>query len=239
MPTRRRPSDILASAAEDGDRFFDAVQNAKVVVDAERYYRAAFGRSEESWNMRDRHMFDVLLALLDAHGHGAGGAVWAHNSHLGDASATEMSARGELNVGQLARERFGDDVYAIGMGTHTGTVAAAHDWDGEVQVMRVRPSREDSYERVFHDSGVPAGFTALREPRPSELRPRLIEPRRERAIGVVYRPDTELLSHYFQARLPLQFDEFVWFDETTAVTPLDRHERLALGPGHPFATQDV
>ena len=105
--------------------------------------------------------------------------------------------------------------------------------------MRVRPSREDSYERIFHDSRVGAGLTALRETRPDEIRSRLMDPRRERAIGVIYRPETELLSHYFQARLPLQFDEYVWFDDTTAVTPLERHAQLALGPGHPFARLDV
>jgi erythromycin esterase-like protein len=149
-----------------------------------------------------------------------------------------MAARGELNLGQLARERFGEDVYAIGSGTHAGTVAAAHDWDGEIQVMRVRPSRDDSYERIFHSSGVRAGLTGLREPRPDEVRAQLLEPRLERAIGVVYRPETELLSHYFQARLPLQFDEYAWFDETRAVTPLGRPERVALGPEHPFATLD-
>jgi protein-L-isoaspartate(D-aspartate) O-methyltransferase len=228
----------LEAAAGDGDRFFDAVQNARLVTDAERYYRAMYRSPAESWNLRDRHMFETLLALFEAHGPNAGGAVWAHNSHLGDASVTEMAARGELNLGQLARERFGGAVYAIGCGTHTGTVAAAHDWDGEVQVMRVRPSRDDSYERVFHSSGVRAGLTGLREPRPDEVRAQLLEPRLERAIGVVYRPETELLSHYFQARLPLQFDEYAWFDETHAVTPLGRPERVALGPAHPFATLD-
>jgi erythromycin esterase-like protein len=150
-----------------------------------------------------------------------------------------MAARGELNVGQLAHERFGDAAYRIGMGTHTGMVAAAHAWDGELQIMRVQPSREDSYERIFHDSRVGAGLTGLRETKPDEIRSRLMDPRRERAIGVIYRPETELLSHYFQARLPLQFDEYVWFDDTTAVTPLERHARLAPGPGHPFARLDV
>jgi protein-L-isoaspartate(D-aspartate) O-methyltransferase len=228
----------LSDAAGDGDRYFDAVQNARLAADAERYYRAMYRSPAESWNLRDRHMFETLLALLDAHGPRAGGAVWAHNSHLGDASVTEMAARGELNVGQLARERFGRAAYAIGFGTHTGTVAAAHEWDGEIQVMHVTPSREDSYERLFHSSGVAAGLTGLRDPRPEEVRTRLMEPRLERAIGVIYRPETELLSHYFQAVLPLQFDEYAWFDETRAVTPLGPPERLALGPAHPFATLD-
>jgi protein-L-isoaspartate(D-aspartate) O-methyltransferase len=229
----------LEAGARDGDRFFDAVQNAQVVADAERYYRAMYGAPFESWNLRDRHMFKTLLDLLDAHGTGAAGAVWAHNSHLGDASVTEMAARGELNIGQLARERFGEAVYSLGFGTHTGTVAAAPDWDGEVQTMHVIPSREDSYEYVFHQSGVAAGLAPLRSPRPDEVRSQLMAPRLERAIGVIYRPETELLSHYFQAVLPRQFDEYGWFDETHAVTPLGRPERLALGPGHPFATLDV
>jgi len=168
----------------------------------------------------------------------AGGAVWAHNSHLGDASATEMSARGELNIGELVRERFGERAYAIGFGTHTGTVAAAHEWDGEVQTLRVRPSRADSYERAFHDSGLAGGYLGLRAPRPDEVREQLLDPRLERAIGVIYRPETDLMSHYFQARLPLQFDEYVWFDETTAVRPLGRAGRVHL-EGHPFATVDA
>jgi protein-L-isoaspartate(D-aspartate) O-methyltransferase len=228
----------LEAARGDGDRFFDAVQNARLVADAERYYRAMYSSPAESWNLRDQHMFETLLALLEAHGADAGGAVWAHNSHVGDASVTEMAARGELNVGQLARERFGPAAYSIGFGTHTGTVAAAHEWDGEVQIMRVQPSRQDSYEWVFHSSGVRAGLAPLREPRPEEVRSRLLEPRLERAIGVIYRTETELLSHYFQAVLPIQFDEYAWFDETRAVTPLGPPERLALGPAHPFATLD-
>jgi protein-L-isoaspartate(D-aspartate) O-methyltransferase len=229
----------LEAAARDGDRYFDAVQNAQVVADAERYYRAMYGAPFESWNLRDRHMFKTLLDLLNAHGSGAAGAVWAHNSHLGDASVTEMASRGELNIGQLARERFGEAVYSVGFGTHTGTVAAAHDWDGEVETMHVLPSRQDSYEYVFHQSGVAAGLAPLRSPRPDEVRSQLMEPRLERAIGVIYRPETELLSHYFQAVLPRQFDEYCWFDETHALTPLGRPQRLALGPAHPFAILDV
>jgi len=229
----------LELEAREGDRYFDAVQNARVVVDAEGYYRAMYRGSAESWNLRDRHMFDTVGAVLEAHGRGAAGAIWAHNSHVGDASATEMAARGELNIGQLAQERFGDNAYRIGFGTHTGTVAAAHDWDGEVTVMQVRPSRPDTYERVYHQSGVPAGFGSLREPRVEGVRDELLDPRLERAIGVIYRPEAELLSHYFQAILPLQFDEYTWFDETRAVTPLGHARRVALGPGHPFAPVDV
>jgi erythromycin esterase-like protein len=209
------------------------------VANAERYYREMYRSGASSWNLRDEHMFETVEQLLESRADRRGAAIWAHNSHLGDASATEMAVRGELNVGQLARERFGHEVYAIGFGTHHGTVAAAHEWDGEVREMRVRPSREDSYERTFHDSGLRAGFLGLREPRPGEVRSQLLEPRLERAIGVVYRPESELLSHYFQARLPLQFDEYVWFDETTAVSSLGRRDRAPLVEGHPFATLDI
>jgi protein-L-isoaspartate(D-aspartate) O-methyltransferase len=237
------------AAEVDGERFFDAVQNARVVANAERYYREMYRSGAVSWNLRDEHMFETLTRILEVRGTGpkgagegaegaiAEGAVWAHNSHLGDASATEMAVSGELNVGQLVRERFGEAAYTIGFGTHAGTVAAAHEWDGEVQVMDVRPSRPDSYEHAFHDSGARAATLGLRDPRPGEVRTQLMEPRLERAIGVIYRPETELMSHYFQARLPLQFDEYVWFDETSAVRPLGRPGRVE-AEGHPFATLD-
>jgi protein-L-isoaspartate(D-aspartate) O-methyltransferase len=210
----------LDYAAQDGDEFFDAAQNARVVADAERYYREMYYGSVASWNLRDQHMFDTLQALRAHRGDDAKLIVWEHNSHVGDAAATEMSARGEHNVGQLCRRAFGDAVYIVGFGTDHGVVAAAHNWDDPVERMRIRPARSDSYERLFHDAQVPAFAVHLREPRRTELRDELLEPRLERAIGVVYRPQTELQSHYFQAILPSQFDEYVWFDETSAVDPL-------------------
>jgi len=195
------------------------------------YYGAA-----ASWNLRDTHMFDTLSALLAFHGPNSRGIVWEHNSHIGNARATEMSARGELNVGQLCRTTFGRGVYAIGFGTDRGTVAAASNWDAPMQRMRVRPAHPGSYERLCHDSDLPAFMLHLREPRRRELRDELLSPRLERAIGVVYRPETELESHYFHASLPLQFDEFVWFDETRAVEPLriEPAPRAALPETHPF-----
>jgi erythromycin esterase-like protein len=210
----------LEYGRRDGERFFDAAQNARVVANAERYYRAMFYGSAASWNLRDTHMFDTLQALLGFYGPDSRGVVWEHNSHVGNARATEMSARGELNLGELCRTTFGHRAYAIGFGTDHGTVAAASNWDAPMQLMAVRPSHAQSYERVFHESGVPAFMLHLREPKRRAVREELISPRLERAIGVVYRPDTELQSHYFQAWLPRQFDEYVWFDETRAVEAL-------------------
>ncbi len=214
----------LDYAAKDGARFFDAAQNARVVANGERYYRSMYYGSGTSWNLRDQHMFDTLQSLLGLYGPSSKGIVWEHNSHVGDASATEMSARGEHNLGQLARETLGSSAYIIGFGTDHGTVAAASRWDGPMREMRVRPAHVESYERLFHDTGLPAFALHLRDPRRSALRQELLTPRLERAIGVVYRPDTELASHYFGASLPLQFDEYVWFDETTAVHPLGAAE---------------
>jgi len=210
----------LEYSAKDGERFFDAAQNARVVANAERYYRALYYGSAASWNLRDAHMFDTLRALLAFHGPGSRGIVWEHNSHVGNALATEMSARGEFNVGQLSRTNFGDGAYIVGFGTDHGAVAAAPTWDEPMQRMTVRPAHLDSFERLFHDSALPAFVLHLRDPQRSEVRGELSPPRLERAIGVVYRPETELLSHYFQASLPDQFDEMIWFDETSAVEPL-------------------
>jgi protein-L-isoaspartate(D-aspartate) O-methyltransferase len=210
--------------AGDGESFLDAVQNARVVANAERYYRAMYYGSAESWNLRDRHMFDTLRMLLGFRGPEAKAVVWEHNSHIGNAAATEMGAQGELNVGQLVRDEFQDYAYLIGFGTDHGTVAAATDWDGEMEIKRVRPAHPDSYERLCHLTELPAFLLHLREPKRPELREELEIPRLERAIGVIYRPETELLSHYFQAVLPWQFDEYVWFDETRAVTPLGSEE---------------
>ncbi|HEY5923303.1 MAG TPA: protein-L-isoaspartate(D-aspartate) O-methyltransferase [Kofleriaceae bacterium] len=224
----------LEYSARDGDEFFDAAQNARVVAGAERYYRAMYYGAAESWNLRDQHMFDTLQSII-AHRGDAKLVVWEHNSHVGDASATEMAVRGEHNVGQLCRGAFGDSVFIVGFGTDHGTVAAAHAWDEPMERMRVRPARADSYERLCHDSGVPAFLLHLRDPVRDELRDELADPRLERAIGVVYRPDTELQSHYFQAILPAQFDEYVWFDETEAVHALPIGEAVHVKEPHPLA----
>jgi protein-L-isoaspartate(D-aspartate) O-methyltransferase len=223
----------LELEAQGERRFFDAERNARLVASAERYYRVMYYGSHESWNLRDRHMFDTLLALLGQRA-GTRAVVWAHNSHLGDASATEMGASGEHNVGQLARERFGREAYLVGFGTHTGTVAAAGDWGAPVHVMRVAPSHERSYERLCHETDPPTFLLPLRRRNGDELRSALSRARLERAIGVVYRPDTELQSHYFHASLPAQFDEWVWFDESQAVAPLTHTPGGAPAETFPF-----
>jgi protein-L-isoaspartate(D-aspartate) O-methyltransferase len=218
----------------DGDEFLDALQNARVVASAERYYRVMYYGSVESWNLRDQHMFDTLETLLAFRGAGSKIVVWEHNSHVGDARATEMGARGEHNVGSLSRARFGENVFSVGFGTDSGVVAAASEWDGPMQVMRVRPARIDSYEGLFHEANVAAGLVHLRHPTRDALRDELSRPRLERAIGVVYRPETELESHYFQAILPRQFDEYIWFDRSTAVTPLSPERPAGVPDTFPF-----
>lgn len=207
-------------AAED-DYFF-AEQNARLVQNAEMYYRTMFTGQVESWNLRDTHMMETLDALLAWTTRRSGYAravVWAHNSHLGDARATQMSDWGELNLGQLARERHADGVVLIGFTTHTGTVTAAAEWDAPAKRVRVNPSLPGSYERLFHDTGRERFVlrrSAMRDAVPAGL---------ERAIGVIYKPETERASHYFTARMPEQFDVIVHIDTTSALTPLERWSR--------------
>jgi erythromycin esterase-like protein len=219
-------------AAADGDDFLDAAQNARLVANAEAYYRAMYYGSAASWNLRDEHMFDTLALLMRTKGPSAKAIVWAHNSHIGDARFTDMGeSRDQLNLGQLARENYGEEACLIGFGTHTGTVAAADDWDAPMQIKRINPSRADSYERLAHDSGVNRFLLDLREGVHDRLRDELMEQRLERFIGVIYRPDTERWSHYSSASLPAQFDAFVWFDTSNALTPLPA-PKGAERPGH-------
>lgn len=205
------------------DALFFAEQNARLVRNAERYYRAMFGSRTASWNLRDRHMVEMLEALvtfLAGRGRTPKVVVWAHNSHLGDARATELGAGGELNVGQLVRERYGRESRLVGFLTSRGTVTAASDWDGPAERKRVRPALPESYEALLHDAGPHNLFLNLTEAGP--VREDLDEPRLERAIGVIYRPETERLSHYFHAQLPRQFDGVLYYDSTRAVEPLER-----------------
>ena len=222
-------------SAHDGERFFDATQNARLVADAERYYRVMYYGAHESWNLRDQHMFDTLEHILNARGPASKAVVWAHNSHIGDARYTEMgAARAELNIGQLCRQRFGRGAALIGFGTHGGTVLAASDWDAPAEVKTVRPSRSDSYEALCHDTGINRFLVDLRPGRNEALRDALREPRLERYIGVIYRPDTERMSHYSQASLSEQYDGFVWFDETRAVTALSTQSQAGEDETYPF-----
>jgi erythromycin esterase-like protein len=223
---RRRAADY---ARRDGriaaDEYFVAEQNARVVQDAEAYYRAMFRGGAESWNLRDRHMMSTLDALLEyaeRSGRPRRAVVWAHNSHLGDARFTALSASGELNLGQLVRQQYGSTSCLIGMTTHAGGVTAARAWDAPAELRDVRPSMAGSYERLFHDAAMPFFLLRLTIPLVSQA---LDPPRLERAIGVIYKPETERASHYFPARLPNQFDLVVHVDETRALEPLETWAR--------------
>ena len=223
LELRRRAADY---ASRDGriaaDEYFFAEQNARLVRNAEQYYRSMFGGRLESWNLRDTHMMETLEALR-AHVQQTSGfarvVVWAHNSHLGDARATHMGDIGELNLGQLVRQAHGSAAFLVGFTTHTGTVTAASNWDEPAQRKRVRPSMVGSYERLFHDAGIDQFLLLLRE---GPARDAFRGDRLERAIGVIYRPEFERLSHYFRARLPEQFDAVFHIDHTMAVEPLER-----------------
>jgi erythromycin esterase-like protein len=208
-------------AAED--EYFFAEQNARLAKNAENYYRSMFRGRVSSWNLRDQHMvetLDALAAHLERRRAGTKIVVWAHNSHLGDARATDMGERGEWNVGQLVRERYGSQSVLIGFTTHDGTVTAASDWDEPAERKRVQPSLPSSIERICHDTGIP-WFTLDMRASNDALRP-LTAPRLERAIGVIYRPQTERASHYFHAHVPRQFDILIHIDHTRAVEPLER-----------------
>ena len=226
------------------DAYFCAEQNALVVRDAEEYYRNMFRREFNSWNLRDTHMMESLQRLtshLNRQRSPAKVIVWAHNSHLGDARATQMSKRGELNLGQLVRQRFGNKAVLIGFTTYAGTVTAASDWDAPAERKNVRPALRESYEALFHDVDLPRFWLDLRKDvDPSTTLPpqragrtslvsQLRAERLERAIGVIYRPETERASHYFYARLPDQFDAILHFDHTRAVEPLERAAEWELG----------
>jgi erythromycin esterase-like protein len=212
------------------DEFFYAEQNARVVKNAEEYYRSMFGGRISSWNLRDQHMtstLDALMTYLTQQDEDAKIVVWEHNSHLGDARATSMGDEGELNVGQLVRERYPNEAILVGFSTYSGTVTAASAWDGQHERKRVRPALPESYEALFHETALPRFFLSLRNDNQTiqALRNRHLE----RAIGVIYLPHSERVSHYFYARLPEQFDGIIHIDETHAVEPLDRSERWEAG----------
>ena len=220
---RKRAADYMN---RDGfvarDEYFFAEQNARLVKNAEEYYREMFRGRVSSWNLRDRHMAETLHALaahLELQNQNVKIVVWEHNSHLGDARATDMGSRGEWNVGQLVREKYGDQAVLLGFTTYDGTVTATTNWDEPAQLKKVRPGIAGSYELLFHETGLPRFFLNLRD---AEIKEVLARPRLERAIGVIYRPETERLSHYFDAYLSEQFDGVIHFDHTRAVEPLDK-----------------
>jgi erythromycin esterase-like protein len=222
---RRHRAIRSAPGRMTGEEAFDAEQNARLVMNAEAYYRSMYLSDVSSWNLRDRHMMETLNELEHhlVHQAGPGGAkpkivLWAHNSHLGDARATEMGRRGELNLGQLVRERHGADAVLVGFSTHSGSVTAASEWDGPAERKLVVPSRRDSYEGLMHEVGLQRFMLPLRGARGTSL---LGAPRLQRAIGVIYRPETERQSHYFFARLAQQFDALIHVDQTRAVEPLE------------------
>lgn len=207
----------LSYAAADGETFFDAEQNARVVLAAEGYYRAMYHGAAASWNQRDAHMFDTLTRLIDRRD-GAKAIVWAHNSHIGNAGATSMSEAGEFNIGQLCRAEFGRGAALIGFSTGRGSVLAADEWGDEPRVMSINPVLSGSWERIFAEAGSPRALVSWRDV--PQLADALGDRRLERAIGVIYRPQSERVSHYFHAHLSRQFDALAWFDETRALTPL-------------------
>jgi erythromycin esterase-like protein len=236
---QRRAAEL---AKRDGgiseDELFYAEQNARLVRNAEVYYRTMFRGRVSSWNLRDRHMAETLEALIahfERKGRPTRIVVWEHNSHIGDARATSMGDMGEWNVGQLARERFGNEAVLVGFSTYTGTVTAASDWDAPAERKRVRPGLPGSFESLFHGVGTPDFLLNLRGD--TAVAQALRDVRLERAIGVIYQPRTERVSHYFEARLPEQFDAVLHFDVTQAVEPLDRTAGWDMGePPETFPT---
>lgn len=205
-----------------GNEYFSTQQNAELVKNAEEYYRAMFRGRPNTWNLRDRHMFETLEKLAshleDQLKREARIIVWAHNSHLGNAAATEMGRRGEFNIGQLVTEKYPDKSFRIGFSTSRGTVTAATDWDGPAETKTLREPLGGSYEEIFSQLDKKRFFFDLTTG--GEAVRLLREERLQRAIGVIYRPETERMSHYFYACLPRQFDFMIHIDKTEALQPL-------------------
>jgi erythromycin esterase-like protein len=219
---RRTADQVRRDGRLPDDELFYVEQNARLVKNAEAYYRSVYLEEVSSWNLRDRHMaetLDSLAAHLGRNGNRAKIAVWEHNSHLGDARATETGQRGELNVGQLVREKYASDAVLVGFTTHHGTVTAASDWGKSAERKSVRPALDGSYEALFHSAQLDRFLLVLNDS--PMLVQHLNNPKLERAIGVIYRPETERQSHYFWARLASQFDAVLHFDETRALAPLE------------------
>ncbi|PUB12432.1 erythromycin esterase family protein [Yoonia sediminilitoris] len=225
----------LEYIAKDGDQFFDATQNARLVANAERYYRVMYYGSQQSWNLRDQHMFQTLRDILEHAGPDKKAVVWAHNSHIGDARHTDMGrSRGEWNIGQLCRQEYGDDAALIGFGTASGTVAAASEWDDPMEIKTIRPPLPGSYEAICQAIEPERFLWDFKKPQKAGFLDLVSQPRLERYIGVIYRPETERASHYSYADLSSQYDAFVWFDRTNAVSPLAALTNVAEDETYPF-----
>ena len=214
----------VAYSVIDEQAYFNAEQNARLVVNGERYFRTLYHEDNTSWNQRDANMLQSLNAMMQHHPDEKV-IIWAHNSHIGDARAVQIAYEGKHNLGQLVRETF-DDSYHIGFGSDHGTVAAAARWKGPMKIMQMPPSHKDSYEYLFHQAEHDNFLLPLRQADHAELTDRLMTKRMQRAIGVTYDPEDEIRRHYFYALLPYQFDEYIWFDETHAVEPLGRSDRV-------------
>ena len=225
----------LEYIGQDGDQFFDATQNARLVANAERYYRVMYYGSQNSWNLRDQHMFQTLTQILDHAGPDKKAVVWAHNSHIGDARHTDMGRiRGELNIGQLCRKEYGDAAALIGFGTASGTVAAASEWDDPMEIKTIRPPLPGSYEAMCHAIDLDRFLWDFRKHEATAFEDLVAQPRLERYIGVIYRPESERASHYSYADLSRQYDAFVWFDRTRALNPLATLTNVAEDETYPF-----
>jgi erythromycin esterase-like protein len=214
----RQLRERVPSADGDGkDAFFVAEQNALVVKNAEAYYRAMVLSDESSWNVRDRHMAETLERLMAFTGSGARAVVWEHNTHVGDARYTDMAEQGEVNVGQLARERYGKDAVLVGFGTHQGSVIAGEEWGAPWEEMRVPEARPGSWEDVLHRATGGEDRMLIFPESPSK---EMAAWRGHRAIGVVYRPRFEAYGNYVPTVLPKRYDAFLYIDRTRAVEPL-------------------
>ena len=225
----------LPYTAQDGDQFFDAAQNARLVANAERYYRVMYYGSQLSWNLRDQHMFQTLRQIMAHGGADRKVVVWAHNSHIGDARYTDMGrTRGELNIGQLCREEYGDTAALIGFGTASGTVAAASEWDAPMETKDIRPPRAESYEALCHSVGSERFLWDFKKEQSPEFMQLVNQQRLQRYIGVIYRPESERASHYSYANLSDQYDAFVWFEKTRAVTALPTLTNTTEDETYPF-----
>ncbi len=214
------------------DEFFFAEQNAKIAKNAEEYYRSMFKGHVVTWNLRDEHMMQTLESLDKHISHKIGAAkivVWEHNSHLGDARATEMSQRGELNVGQLVKEKYGKKSFSIGFTTNTGTVTAASNWGEIAERKKIRPGLNNSYEELFHQTKIPKFIILSEETKNDPELKRILKSKLERAIGVIYLPRSERISHYFFADIAEQFDAVIHIDNTTAVEPIDKNSTWEKG----------